>query len=303
MSTAKRARSGRSQQRLDLEDGEQRDKCPDQQSRASRRRGPSARSYSGRHPRSISLGGDCTYRLTRATIARWCMTHDDGLTPDAPLDCRDVHRPPRPEPRDRAAGVQRGRTDRAGARRALRLSPPTRRAVPGTARPGRRRLPDRIEVLVVDDGSTDETDDDRRGAARGERPRIGRHDPARSCASPHGGKGAAVRAGMLDADRGPDRLRRRGHGDAARPAAAARRGARRPRRRRSGRGSSRTARTCARPSPATGGCWARSSTRSRRSGWSGRCRTRNAGSRGSPAPRRTTCSPASRSRASSSTSS
>jgi dolichyl-phosphate beta-glucosyltransferase len=63
--------------------------------------------------------------------------------------------------------------------------------------PGSGGLPSRIEVVVVDDGSTDSTVDlvearpEAAGALDGVTLRVLR--------VPHGGKGAAVRAGMLDA--------------------------------------------------------------------------------------------------------
>jgi len=65
--------------------------------------------------------------------------------------------------------------------------------------PGSRDLPDRIDVLVVDDGSTDGTADLVRArpefaAADGGQPGL------RLLMVPHAGKGAAVRAGMLDGD-------------------------------------------------------------------------------------------------------
>ena len=64
--------------------------------------------------------------------------------------------------------------------------------------PGAGLLPNRIDVLVVDDGSTDDTVAIVRG-----RPEADAPDGASSTLTvlpvPHGGKGAAVRAGMLHA--------------------------------------------------------------------------------------------------------
>lgn len=63
--------------------------------------------------------------------------------------------------------------------------------------PGAAALPDQIEVLVIDDGSTDGTADlvearpEIAGSVAGVQLRV--------CRVPHGGKGAAVRAGMLAA--------------------------------------------------------------------------------------------------------
>jgi dolichyl-phosphate beta-glucosyltransferase len=66
--------------------------------------------------------------------------------------------------------------------------------------PGAARLPDDVRVLVVDDGSTDGTADLVRA-----RPEMSTTTPSGAPALalltvPHGGKGAAVKAGMLAAD-------------------------------------------------------------------------------------------------------
>lgn len=64
--------------------------------------------------------------------------------------------------------------------------------------PGAAALPDRVDVLVVDDGSADGTADLIR--SRPEAAAMGGSAPELSVMTvPHGGKGAAVRAGMLAA--------------------------------------------------------------------------------------------------------
>ena len=67
--------------------------------------------------------------------------------------------------------------------------------------PGSAGLPERLDVLVVDDGSTDRTADlvRRRPESSGTGSAIG-SPPLHLISVPHGGKGAAVRAGMLAAE-------------------------------------------------------------------------------------------------------
>ena len=64
--------------------------------------------------------------------------------------------------------------------------------------PGSAALPDRIDVLIVDDGSTDDTATVVEARPEATAPIDG--VSLRVLRVPHGGKGAAVRAGMLAAD-------------------------------------------------------------------------------------------------------
>jgi dolichyl-phosphate beta-glucosyltransferase len=67
--------------------------------------------------------------------------------------------------------------------------------------PGSAELPERVEVLVVDDGSTDTTADLVRARPESDNTTSGSTaPPLRLLTVPHGGKGAAVRAGMLAAE-------------------------------------------------------------------------------------------------------
>lgn len=66
--------------------------------------------------------------------------------------------------------------------------------------PGAAALPADIRVLVVDDGSTDGTAALVRARPEAVMPEGARHPPLALLSAPHGGKGAAVRTGMLAAD-------------------------------------------------------------------------------------------------------
>lgn len=63
--------------------------------------------------------------------------------------------------------------------------------------PGAAQLPDDVRVLVVDDGSTDETAALVRERPEAKEERGGRGPSLELLAIPHGGKGSAVRAGVL----------------------------------------------------------------------------------------------------------
>jgi dolichyl-phosphate beta-glucosyltransferase len=73
-----------------------------------------------------------------------------------------------------------------------------RRAAEGP--PGTAALPDDVRVLVVDDGSHDGTADLVQARPEATRPPGSSHASLELLVLPHGGKGAAVRAGMLTAD-------------------------------------------------------------------------------------------------------
>jgi dolichyl-phosphate beta-glucosyltransferase len=66
--------------------------------------------------------------------------------------------------------------------------------------PGAARLPDDVRVLVVDDGSTDGTADLVRARPEASEPTATGAPCLALLAVPHGGKGAAVKAGMLAVD-------------------------------------------------------------------------------------------------------
>ena len=66
--------------------------------------------------------------------------------------------------------------------------------------PGAAALPADIRVLVVDDGSTDGTAALARARPEAVTAAGASHPPLALLSTPHGGKGAAVRTGMLAAD-------------------------------------------------------------------------------------------------------
>ena len=257
------------------------------------RSGHDARLPVGLAPRQPPLASS---RGGRGRWSRWACSRWSPCCRSAGTGSRDA-------PHARAARLQRGGADRAGPRRAVRLSPPADRAGVATARPGAggaARTASRSWSSTTAAPTTP-----RRWSRRDRRRRVRSPGGSRLPCPARAPRRQGRRGPGRDAGRGrrPRRLRRRRHGDAAGPDPAARRGAGRPRRRPRHPDPARRLRHAGDASPATGACSARRSTCWPRCGSSARSRTPSAGSRASPGRPPRTCSAASGSRASCSTSS